>query len=89
MYQLYGIQCQVNGIPKSKIKETLIRFEKKYDQNIFEFDKFDNEDAILMLTFYIVDGKYKILFEIEYNTDLAQFGQCSIKKRIKINESRF
>lgn len=61
MYQIHGFNCQIYGIPKSKVPNILSRLEKKYNKSIFEKEG----DIVVVFIFRIVNNKYQISFEIE------------------------
>lgn len=67
MYQIHGFNCQVFGLPKSQIQSYLKRLEQKYDKYLFE-NRSDGFDVIFILTFHVVNNRYKISFDVEYQT---------------------
>lgn len=64
MYQIHGFNCQIYGIPKSKVPDVLSRLEKKYNKSIFEKEG----DIVVVFIFRVVNNKYQISFEIEKDT---------------------
>jgi hypothetical protein len=67
MYSIHGYDCKIyglEGLNGSVIRSIIKRLEHKYPKQLFHCE---DPCIIYVFTFYIVDNKYKIAFDIEYS----------------------